>query len=139
MRRGRVRSLSYVIIVSAVFLALPPGSSHAQPHPLDPGDRARGDGLSAQMSSGEKSFAASLTLKQGSRATFPGTDVKIEVKEVNDFTSKGCLGGPLGCPDQVRLGVSRGSQTQEVVLRRVQTPAQRTEGVDQARIFGYRI
>ena len=39
-----------------------------------------------------------VTLTQGQTVDVPGTDLTIAVGQVTDFTSQGCLGGPLGCP-----------------------------------------
>lgn len=57
-----------------------------------------------------------LALEEGRSGTVPGTDIAIEVTAVRDLTSRGCLGGPWGCPDQARLVVSAGGETRKLVL-----------------------
>lgn len=55
-----------------------------------------------------------LKLKEGDIARIPGTDLTIEAKKVVGLTPEGCLGGPVGCPDQVQLTVTRGKESEEI-------------------------
>ncbi len=80
-----------------------------------------------------------LKLREGQIARVPGTDLNIEVKKVRDFTSEGCLGGPVGCPDQVELEVTEGKESRQFILYVAQTPFQREQGVNQTNVFGYQI
>jgi len=58
---------------------------------------------------------------------------------VKDFTSQGCLGGPVGCPDHVELEVMRGEESQQIRLYVAHTEAQRTQEIQQANVFGHHI
>jgi hypothetical protein len=89
----------------------------------------------AQVSVTNKAFA--LTLKEGQIAKVPEMDLTIEVREVRDFTSQGCLGGPVGCPDHVQLELVHGSERQQVILYVAHAQFQREQGVHHARIFGF--
>lgn len=76
---------------------------------------------------------------EGQQVDVPGTELTVAVKAVRDFTSEGCLGGPVGCRDHAEVEVTRGGNSQAVVLYVARTDAERTRGVEQARVFGYRI
>jgi hypothetical protein len=80
-----------------------------------------------------------VTLTEGQTVDVPGTDLTIAVRRVTDFTSQGCLGGPVGCPDQVEMEVMRGEESQPIRLYVAHTEAQRTQGIQQASVFGYHI
>jgi hypothetical protein len=80
-----------------------------------------------------------VTLTEGQTVDVPGTDLTIAVRRVTDFTSQGCLGGPVGCPDQVEMEVRRGEESQPIRLYVAHTEAQRTQGIQQASVFGYHI
>lgn len=80
-----------------------------------------------------------LNLKEGQISKIPGTDLTIDVRRVRDFTSEGCLGGPVGCPDQVELEVTQGKESRQFILYVAQTPFQREQGVNQTKVFGYKI
>jgi hypothetical protein len=94
-------------------------------------DQGQGE---AQVSVANKTFA--LTLKEGQITKVPEMDLTIEVREVRDFTSEGCLGGPVGCPDHVKLELTQRSERQQVILYVAHTQFQREQGVHQARVFG---
>jgi hypothetical protein len=79
------------------------------------------------------------TLTEGQTVDVPGTDLTIAVRRVKDFTSQGCLGGPVGCPDHVELEVTRGGESQQICLHVAHTEAQRTQGIQQVNVFGYHI
>ena len=80
-----------------------------------------------------------MTLSEGQRVTVTGTDLVIDVVEVRNLTAEGCLGGPAGCPDHVRLEVTRASRHEEITLYLAATERQREDGVGRADLFGYRI
>ena len=80
-----------------------------------------------------------VTPTEGQQVVVPGTELTVAVKVVKDFTSEGCVGGPVGCRDRVELEVTRGGKSQEIVLYVAHTQAQRTRGVQQAGVFGYTI
>jgi hypothetical protein len=69
----------------------------------------------------------------------PGTDLTITVRSVTDFTSEGCLRGPIGCPDNVKLEITRGNLNQQVILSAAHTKAQRDQGINQTEVFGRKI
>jgi hypothetical protein len=79
---------------------------------------------------------AQVTLHEGQSAQVAGTDLIIRVEQVRDLTSQGCLGGPVGCKDQVVLEVRRGAETQTVVLYLAHTQFQRQQGIDRAQALG---
>ena len=83
--------------------------------------------------------AKQLNLKEGETAAVPGTDLTIEARKVSDFTSQGCLGGPIGCPDQVQLEITRGKESKTIVLYVAHSQSQREQGVNEADIFGYKV
>jgi hypothetical protein len=83
--------------------------------------------------------AFTVTLTEGEKVQVPGTGLTIAVGTVRDFTSQGCLGGPAGCPDHAVLEVRWGEESQQLTLTVAHTPAQRTQGIDRARAFGYSI
>jgi hypothetical protein len=80
-----------------------------------------------------------LNLKEGETAAVSGTDLTVDVKRVIDFTSQGCLGGPIGCPDQVQLEITRGKESKKIVLYVAHSQSQREQGINEADIFGYKI
>lgn len=77
-----------------------------------------------------------LSLQEEQRAKVSGTDLIIEVKQVVDYTSRGCLGGPVGCPDHVQLQVTLGKESKEIVLHIAHTGVQKEQGINRADIFG---
>lgn len=40
----------------------------------------------------------------------------IEVKNIVSLTGRGCLGGPVGCPDRVELSISFGSRSEKTII-----------------------
>jgi hypothetical protein len=82
---------------------------------------------------------AVVTLHEGDIAPVAGTDLTIRVERVTDLTSQGCLGGAVGCRDQVLLEVTRGARRSTLVLYVAHTQAQREQRVNQAQILGYTI
>jgi hypothetical protein len=80
-----------------------------------------------------------VTLTEDQQVDVRGTDLTIAVRRVRDFTSQGCLGGPVGCPDHVALEVRRRGESQQISLYVTQTEAQRTQGLQQTSVFGYHI
>lgn len=80
-----------------------------------------------------------LSLKEEQITKVSGTDLTIEVKQVVDYTSTGCLGGPVGCPDHALLQVTLGKESKEITLYFAHTVVRRKQGVNRANIFGYSI
>ena len=80
-----------------------------------------------------------VTLIEEQKVDVHGTDLTIAVRRVRDFTSQGCLGGPVGCPDHVELEVTHGGESQQLSLYVAHTEAQRTQGLQQISVFGYHI
>jgi hypothetical protein len=80
-----------------------------------------------------------LLLEEGQTAQVPGTDLTITVRSVRDSTSQGCLGGPIGCPDNVQLEITRSNLNQQVTLSAVHTEIQRDQGVNRTEVFGHEI
>ena len=78
-----------------------------------------------------------VQLKEGESAFVPGTEIKIFVKSVIDLTSSGCMGGPIGCRDQVTIEIqSSKDNTLEVVLETAKTVDQKKRKIDQTSIHG---
>src|SRR5262249_38156904 len=80
-----------------------------------------------------------VTLTEEQTVDVHGTDLTIAVRRVRDFTSQGCLGGPVGCPDHVELEVTHRGESQQLSLYVAHTEAQRTQGSQQISVFGYHI
>ena len=79
-----------------------------------------------------------LLLAEGQTAQ-PGTDLTITVRSVRDSTPQGCLGGPIGCPDNVQLEITRSNLSQQVSLFAAHTEIQRDQGVNRTEVFGHEI
>jgi hypothetical protein len=94
-------------------------------------------GITYQMTDANQ--ALELDLKEGQITRIPKTDITIEVRRVRDFTSEGCLGGPIGCRDYVELEVTQGKESKGIILYFANTRFQREQGINKANIFGYKI
>ncbi len=78
-----------------------------------------------------------VQLKEGESAFVPGTEIKIVVKSVIDLTSSGCMGGPIGCRDQVTIEIQSSKDNRlEVVLETAKTVDQKKRKIDQTSIHG---
>jgi hypothetical protein len=80
-----------------------------------------------------------ISLAEAQTAQVPGTGLTITVESVRDSTSQGCLGGPIGCPDNVQLQITRGNLRQQVTLSAAHTEGQRDQGVNRTKVFGHEI
>ena len=80
-----------------------------------------------------------ISLAEGQTAQVPGTGLTITVESVRDSTSQGCLGGPIGCPDNVQLQITRGDVRQQVTLSAAHTEVQRNQEVNRTKVFDYNI
>jgi hypothetical protein len=80
-----------------------------------------------------------VILTEGQEVDVRGTGLAIIVRAVRDFTSQGCLGGPVGCQDHVELEVRHGGENQQIRLHVALTEAQRAQGIQQTSVFGYHI
>jgi len=78
-------------------------------------------------------------LAEGQTVQVAGTDLTIAVGSVGDFTSKGCLGGLMGCLDTVQLEVTRGNVSQHLTLSAVHTEIQKDQGVNRTKVFDHEI
>jgi hypothetical protein len=78
-------------------------------------------------------------LAEGQTVQVAGTDLIIAVGSVRDFTSQGCLGGPIGCLDTVQLEVTRGNLSQPITLAAPRTEIQRDQGVNRTKVFDHEI
>ena len=56
----------------------------------------------------------------------------IEVKNIASLTAQGCLGGAIGCPDRVELGVYFGSEPERIITLSVRGGEMQTEDSDKA-------
>jgi hypothetical protein len=72
-----------------------------------------------------------IHLKETETSILPGTNITIAVKSVIDLTSKGCLGGPIGCRDRVIIEIIDGTKSQNVTLEIPKTPEQKKQKIDQ--------
>jgi len=91
-----------------------------------------------------------VSLRDGQTVTIAGTGLTITASKVTDFSSTGCLGGPIGCRDQVELEVTRGAEIRRITLYRRHAPVEKLAesgvrplqerlGGRQALLFGYTI
>jgi hypothetical protein len=80
-----------------------------------------------------------LSLAEGQTAQVPGTGLTITAESVRDSTSQGCLGGPIGCPDNVQLQITRGNLRQQVTLSAAHTEIQRNQEVNRTKVFDHNI
>jgi len=80
-----------------------------------------------------------VLLTEGQVTGIKGTDLTIIVRPAKDFTSEGCLGGPVGCEDYVELEVVHRRERQQIILHRAQTEFQKQHGVDRTNLFDYDI
>src|SRR3989338_379473 len=80
-----------------------------------------------------------LSLRERQITQAFGTDLNIELQKAKDFTSQGCLGGAVGCPDHVQLRVTSGKESKEITLYFAHTGIQKEQGINRADIFGFRI
>ena len=80
-----------------------------------------------------------VVLTEGQTVQVTGTDLTITVRSVKDFTSEGCLRGPIGCFDNVQLEITRGNLNQQIVLAAPHTELQSAKRVDRANVFGHEI
>lgn len=80
-----------------------------------------------------------VLLAEGQTVQVAGTDLTIAVGSVGDFTSQGCLGGPIGCLDTVQLEVTRGNLSQHITLSAAHTEIQRDQGVNRTKVFDHEI
>jgi hypothetical protein len=76
-------------------------------------------------------------MKERQKARIGDSDLWVEVLKIND--KPGCLGGPIGCPVDVKLKLSKGKQSQEITLT-APLPVKRGS-TDKAskNVFGYDI
>ncbi len=122
-RKRRIVWLSPTALVFFAALIVP-----GRPAPAE-ANTAGGTGKAGQV--------VELKLKEGQIFRLPDTEVVIQVKQVRDFTSNGCLGGPVGCPDQTRLKITCAKVAQEFVLYVAHTLAQQGRGINRTNFFGY--
>jgi hypothetical protein len=80
-----------------------------------------------------------MLLAEGQTVHVPGTDLTITVRSVKDFTSEGCLRGPIGCLDNVKLEITHGNLSQQIILPAAHTEVQRDQGVNQTKVFDRKI
>jgi luciferase-like monooxygenase len=80
-----------------------------------------------------------VLLAEGQTVQVPGTDLTVTVRSVRDLTSEGCLGGPIGCLDTVRLEITRGNLSQQITLSAARNEIQRDQGVSRTTVFGHEI
>jgi len=80
-----------------------------------------------------------VSLAEGQTAQVPGTGLTITVESVRDSTSQGCLGGPIGCSDNVQLQITRGNVRQQVTLSAAHTEVQRNQEVNRTKVFDHNI
>jgi hypothetical protein len=80
-----------------------------------------------------------MLLAEGQTVQVPGTDLTISATSVRDFTSQGCLGGPIGCLDTAQLKITRDNLSQQITLSVAQTETQRSQGINRTTVFDYEI
>lgn len=148
---ARVTALGMTLLLATLTNACKPKSEPAagqeqpvverpadKPPPTPPSNSKADEAAPAVEGIGAGS-AVETNLVEGQIIQLSGTDAAIAVTRVIDFTSQGCLGGPVGCPDRVELGVTQGGSTMEVVLYVAHTPAQGARGIDKTSIAGHSV
>ena len=80
-----------------------------------------------------------VLLAEGQTVQVPGTDLTITATSVRDFTSEGCLGGPIGCLDTVQLKITRDNLDQRITLSPVKTEIQRSRETNRSKVFDHEI
>jgi hypothetical protein len=80
-----------------------------------------------------------VLLTEGQTAHVTGTDLTITVRSVEDFTSEGCLRGPIGCVDSVQLEITHVNLSEQIILSAAQTEMQRDQGINRTKIFDHQI
>ena len=80
-----------------------------------------------------------VLLTEGQTVQVTGTDLTITVRSVRDFTSEGCLRGPIGCLDNVQLEITRSNLSQQIVLATPHTELQSDKRVARTNVFGHEI
>jgi hypothetical protein len=80
-----------------------------------------------------------VLLAEGETVQVPGTDLTISATSVRDFTSEGCLRGPIGCLDTAQLKITRDNLSQQITLSVAQTETQRSQGINRTKVFDYEI
>jgi hypothetical protein len=80
-----------------------------------------------------------VLLVEGQTVQVPGTDLTISATSVRDFTSEGCLRGPIGCLDTVQLKITRNNLNRQITLSAAQTEIQRSQEINRTNLFGYEI
>src|SRR5258705_13279477 len=80
-----------------------------------------------------------VLLTEGQMVQVTGTNLTITVRSVRDYTSAGCLGGPVGCGDHVQLEVTQGNVSQQIILYAAQTEIQREQRVNRTNVSGHEI
>ena len=66
-------------------------------------------------------------------------NARFQQISIRDFTSQGCLGGPIGCLDTVQLEITRGNLSQQITLSAARTEIQRDQGVNRTKVFDHEI
>jgi hypothetical protein len=80
-----------------------------------------------------------VLLAEGQTVQVPGTDLTITATSVRDFTSEGCLGGPIGCLDTVQLKIIRDNLDQQITLSPLTTQVQRSRDTNRTKVFDHEI
>jgi hypothetical protein len=80
-----------------------------------------------------------VLLAEGQTVQLTGTDLTITVRSVRDFTSEGCLRGPIGCLDNVQLEITSGNLSQQITLSTAHTEIQGDQRVNRTNVFGHEI
>jgi hypothetical protein len=80
-----------------------------------------------------------VLLAEGQTIQVPGTDLTIIATSVRDFTSEGCLRGPIGCLDTVQLKITRDNISQQITLSAVQTEIQKSQEINRTKVFDHEI
>src|SRR5205809_6373886 len=68
-----------------------------------------------------------VSLRDGQTVTIAGTGLTITASKVTDFSSTGCLGGPIGCRGQAELEVTRGAELRRSTLYRLHAPPEKRQ------------
>jgi hypothetical protein len=84
-----------------------------------------------------KSKKILLNLKEREKARIGDSDVWVEVLKIDE--KPGCLGGPIGCPVDVKLKLTKAKESKEIILSQDLPLRKETTDKVSKNVYGYDI
>jgi hypothetical protein len=78
-----------------------------------------------------------LNLKEGEKVRIGDSDVWVEVLKIDE--KPGCLGGPIGCPVDVKLKLTKAKESKEIMLSAGLPLRKETADKASKNVYGYDI